>query len=74
VGEALQINPCIPRDWPGYELTYRHGETTYQIHVENPEGVNRGVKQVTLDGEALPGGEIPLTGDGQQHEVRVSMG
>ena len=73
VGEALQINPCIPRDWPGYELTYRHGETTYQIHVENPEGVNRGVKQVTLDGEALPGGEIPLTGDGQQHEVRVLM-
>jgi len=23
VGEALHIDPCIPRDWSGYELTYR---------------------------------------------------
>jgi cyclic beta-1,2-glucan synthetase len=74
VGEALQINPCIPRHWSGYELTYRVGETAYRIRVENPEGVNRGVKQVTLDGETLPGDEIPLLGDGQRHDVHVLMG
>jgi len=74
VGKALQINPCIPKDWPGYELTYRYGETRYQIRVENSEGINRGVKQVTLDGEVLPEGEIPLLDDGRGHEVRVLMG
>jgi len=74
MGRVLRISPCIPRDWPGYELTYRDGETFYQIRVENPDGVNRGVKQVTLDGEALPGEEIPLLGDGRQHEVCVLMG
>ncbi|MEA3397134.1 MAG: hypothetical protein U9R05_06695, partial [Chloroflexota bacterium] len=74
VGKALQINPCIPKNWPGYELTYRDEETVYQIRVENPDGVNRGVKQVTLDGETLPGEEIPLLDDGRQHAVRVLMG
>ena len=42
VGEILQIAPCIPKDWPGYEMTYRDGETSYQIRVENPDEVNRG--------------------------------
>jgi cyclic beta-1,2-glucan synthetase len=73
VGDVLRIDPCIPRDWPGYELTYRHGETSYRIRVGNPDGVNRGVRVVTLDGEVLPGEEIPLLDDGQQHEVEVLM-
>jgi cyclic beta-1,2-glucan synthetase len=73
IGESLRIDPCIPKDWPGYDLTYRNGETSYRIRVENPGGVNRGVKQVTLDGEVLPGEEIPLLDDGRQHEVRVLM-
>jgi cyclic beta-1,2-glucan synthetase len=74
VGKALQIRPCIPRDWPSYELTYRNGETFYWIRVENPDGVNRGVKQVTLDGKVLSGGDIPLLDDGRQHKVHVLMG
>jgi cyclic beta-1,2-glucan synthetase len=73
-GRTLQINPCIPKHWPGYEVTYRDGATVYHIRVENPGGVNRGVRQVTLDGEVLPGVEVPLAGDGQPHEVRVVMG
>ncbi len=74
VGKVLQINPCIPKDWSGYELTYRHGETSYWVRVDNPDGVNRGVKLVTLDGEVLPGEKIPLLDDGLRHEVRVLMG
>ncbi|MFQ6100929.1 MAG: GH36-type glycosyl hydrolase domain-containing protein [Anaerolineae bacterium] len=74
VGGTLRIAPCIPRNWPGYELTYRNGETSYSIRVDNPRGVNRGVEQVMLDGEILPGEEIPLLDDGRRHEVRVVMG
>jgi cyclic beta-1,2-glucan synthetase len=74
VGQALQINPCIPKRWSSYQVTYRDGETTFQIRVENPSGVNRGVKQVTLDGKVLTGNEIPLLGDGRQHQVQVLMG
>lgn len=71
---TLQINPCIPKDWPGYEVTYRARETSYRICVENPDGVNRGTKQIMLDGEILSGNRIPLVGDGREHEVHVLMG
>jgi len=70
----LTMNPCIPKDWPAYEITYRHGETHYHIKVENPEGVNRGVREVSVDGQALPDQRIPLRTDGLHHEVRVVMG
>jgi cellobiose phosphorylase len=73
-GNVLRITPCIPIDWPGYEVTYRNGETLYLIRVENAHGVNQGVKQVTLDGNALPGNDIPLLDDKMQHEVLVLMG
>jgi cellobiose phosphorylase len=72
-GDRLQIEPCIPKGWPGYELTYRYGEATYTITVENPNGANLGVRQITLDGKELPAKEIPLLDDGQQHDVRVMM-
>jgi cyclic beta-1,2-glucan synthetase len=71
--QVLRVDPCIPRHWPGYELIYRYGEAVYRIAVENPDGVNRGVKQVVLDGEVLPGDEIPLVDDGQEHTVHVLM-
>jgi cyclic beta-1,2-glucan synthetase len=70
----LVIDPCIPRKWPTYILHYRDGETRYEIRVENPDGVNRGVKQVLLDGETLPDGKISLKPDGGQHKVIVTLG
>jgi len=73
-GKTLQINPCIPKGWKVYGLTYRDGETSYHIQVENPSGVNRGVKQVILDGRTLPQKEIPLVTDRQEHQVEVLMG
>jgi len=73
-GKTLQVNPCIPRHWRRYAMSYRYGSTSYHIHVENPDGVNRGVKQVTLDGGRLPEGKIILVNDGQRHEVHVLMG
>jgi len=73
MGQVLQINPCIPKSWQNYQVAYRVGETTLQIRVDNPSGVNRGVKQVTLDGKILSGNEIPLLSDGSEHQVNVLM-
>jgi cellobiose phosphorylase len=73
-GKVLHIEPCIPKDWSEYELIYHNHETTYQIHVENPDRVSQGVKRVTIDGQVVSGGEIPLLDDGQQHNVHILMG
>jgi cyclic beta-1,2-glucan synthetase len=69
----LQIDPCIPKRWQSYRVTYRVGETTFQIRVDNPSGINRGVKEIMLDGKVLSGKEIPLLDDGGQHQVIVLM-
>ncbi len=74
-GSALCIDPCIPREWKRFEITYRNGGTLYRIAVENPEGVCRGVSQVSLDGAALSAGAlVPLCDDGSEHRVQVLLG
>ncbi len=74
LGDTLKLDPCIPGNWPGFQLTYRFGRTPYLIRVENPEGVNRGIREVLLNGIPLPDDRIPLSDDGRQHEVRAVMG
>jgi len=74
-GSMLGIDPCIPRRWKGFEITYRHGRTLYRITVENPKGVSRGVARVTLDGAPLSGEAlVPLSDDGHEHQVHVVLG
>jgi len=70
---TLRIDPCIPKDWPGFSLDYRFGATHYSIRVENPRGVNRGVARVTLDGADAPDLAVRLVDDGRPHEVIVTL-
>ncbi len=75
-GDALRLDPCIPRAWPGFELGYRHrGRTRYAIRVENPRGVCRGVTMLELDGRPLPAdAAVALLDDGGNHVLRVVLG
>jgi cyclic beta-1,2-glucan synthetase len=73
-GDRLRLDPCFPAAWPGFELTYRRGQTTFRIRVENPGHVQHGVRQIVYDGQALPDQDIPLSDDGGTHQVRVVMG
>ena len=68
-GERLQIKPSIPKDWPQFQLTYRFGTSLYHILVKQQGTTN----QVTMDGKALTDGYIPLSDDGQNHEVLVLL-
>ena len=73
-GETLRVEPCIPSSWPGFELSYRHRSATYRIRVDNAAGTGRGVRSVELDGQRLPTDTVPLSDDGQAHNVRVQLG
>jgi cyclic beta-1,2-glucan synthetase len=75
-GTTLLLDPCIPRAWPRYEIDFRYHSARYEIVVENPQGVSRGVASSELDGQALPGAAaaIPLVDDGATHKVRVILG
>jgi len=73
---VLYLDPCIPKDWPGFEVLLRHGSARYRIKVENPDGVERGIAAATLDGSAAT--ERPLhlhlVDDGALHQVGVRLG
>ena len=56
---------------------FRYRATRYDITVENPLGVSRGVIAAKLDGETLTGTEkalVTLVNDGAQHSVKVVLG
>ena len=74
-GAALSIDPCIPRAWKRFDVTYRYGRTLYRVGVENPDGVCRGVSRLCLDGVVLAAGAlVPLSDDGAEHRVQVQLG
>ena len=75
-GETLMLNPCIPKTWPGYSLEFRYKSSRYNIRVENPNGVCRGVVVAELDGVALRENKalVPLADDGATHRLRVVLG
>jgi len=73
-GDKLEVNPHIPKDWPGFHITYRFGAATYEIQVQNPEHVNQGVSQVSLNGQELPDKVIPLSQGGGIYTVSIVMG
>ena len=72
--DKLRIEPCIPRNWRDFEIKYRHGKTLYNIKVENPMTVCRGVVEVWLDDERLPKNEISLSNDETEHQIKIVLG
>lgn len=70
--EHLTIDPCIPADWKEFSAVRRWRGAEYDIHVENPDGVMKGVQELYLDGEKVE--RIPVMAQGSRHDVRVVMG
>ena len=40
-GDRFTVEPSMPADWPGFELTYRHGSTVYEITVSRQDDASR---------------------------------
>jgi cellobiose phosphorylase len=72
--EGLLVDPCIPNDWKGFNVTRKFRGATYQIEVLNPDGFSRGVKEVTIDGLPYKSNLIPVFGDGRIHNVKIVLG
>ena len=79
-GDTLAMDPCIPGTWPEYQITFRRRgpgtrTTVYEITVENPQGVSRGIALAELDGVAVgSAARFPLVDDSGTHRVRVVLG
>jgi cyclic beta-1,2-glucan synthetase len=74
-GGRLGVDPCIPRGWPGFKATFRYRSARYDIVVENPHGVSRGVASIELDGAVVDTApDLALADDGATHRLRIRLG
>lgn len=72
--DGILVDPAIPADWDGYQVTRKFRGDTYKIAVNNPEHVSKGVKKLLVDGKEIDSAVIPYAGDGKVHEVTVTLG
>jgi cyclic beta-1,2-glucan synthetase len=71
-GNTLTMRPVIPATWPGFELTYRYKNTSYQVIVHNsrsPEGA-----AFRLDGSTETTATITLVDDRVAHQFEMWLG
>ena len=71
-GNTLLIEPCVSSTWKEFSIDYRFGSTTYAIRVVNPDGLQKAVTRLSLDGGDLEGA-LPLEDDGREHQVIATM-
>ncbi len=75
-GNELRLDPCVPKSWPHFEINFRQSGAHYDIRVENPSGVQRGIASAELDGVAISIVPlvVPMTRDGVVRNLKVVMG
>ena len=71
--DGLTINPCIPTEWPGFEVTREWRGATYNINVTNPDHVSKGIKSIMINGQTVDGAIVPQA-EGSVNTVTVVMG
>jgi len=70
---GLMIDPCVPEGFGDFTLIRYFRGTTYHIQVKNPANVQKGVKEIKVDGKAIEGNIIPIS-DSKEVHVEVIMG
>lgn len=72
-GTQLSFNPTLPSSWKQAKLTYHYHSTTYEVVLENPDGVCRGAITLELDGQELSDKVITMVDDSKVHQVKVTL-
>ncbi len=69
--DGLMIDPCLPSTAKSYEVTRKFRGGEFHITVNNPEGNQKGIKSITLDGKIINGNIVPA--ELGKHEVIIEM-
>ena len=71
--DGLVINPCIPKEWNGFNITRKFRGTTFNIEIQNPNNIAKGVKELWIDGIKIEGNKVPLQNK-KKCNVKMVMG
>jgi cellobiose phosphorylase len=70
---GLLIDPCIPVAWNGFKARRYFRGAWYNIEVQNPRHVSKGISQITVDGNELHGNILPIFSDHETHFIAVIL-
>ncbi|MBR5325815.1 MAG: glycosyl transferase [Prevotella sp.] len=68
--DGIRIDPCLPETATDYTVQRKFRDADYEITI-HPNGQQKGVKQITLDGQPVNGTVIPYSAG--KHVVEVTM-
>jgi cellobiose phosphorylase len=71
---GILVDPCIPKGWADFRVIRHFRNAIYEIKVENPNHVSKGIKSVTVDGKKLKTSLLPSFADGKKHIAGIAMG
>jgi cellobiose phosphorylase len=71
LGDQLRLAPRMPKSWTTYKVHYRYRQTVYHITITRCPAELEEAGMLTLDGQAIPGGTIPLCDDSREHAVEM---
>ncbi len=69
-GDQLSLEPCLPDDWPSFELSYRFGRSRYEFVVTRNA---RDQPTLHVDGVLQPGLSVLLRDDGHHYQVALDL-
>jgi cellobiose phosphorylase len=72
--DGLVVDPCIPASLDGFSAKRDFRGVTYHITVKNPNGAEKGVASMTVDGTPVEGNMIPFDDSKKEVQVEVVMG
>jgi cellobiose phosphorylase len=78
-GDSILLEPAISENWKGYsvELRLDDEETSYQIKIDNPNGLQSGLLEGTIDGESVQFENspaiVPLKKDKHKHVIELKI-
>ncbi|TLN15024.1 glycosyl transferase, partial [bacterium] len=70
---GLRLDPCIPPQWDGFEVTRQFRGSRYQITVHNPQHASKGLRRLVVDGVEIEGSLIPLPAQAGEYRVEAWM-
>ena len=70
---GLKVSPSIPAEWDGFEIEKDFRGCHMHIIVKNPDHVQSGCKELTVDGKKMEGNYIPASVLGKTAEVVLTM-
>jgi len=68
--DGLCIDPCLPQTAKDYTVKRRFRDAQYDITI-HPNGHQKGVKAIVLDGQPIEGNTVPYSPG--HHTVEVTM-